>query len=161
MIPGGNGNLRYLFTPCLKRNYNTYNFIRNLFSKRRIDTTVLGVTHEIKKAPFVCIFINIFLCKEWISPVKYKVDRHILTHNFKLHTWRRHHMETFSASLALCEGNTSPHTGQWRWTLTFCLICAWTNGWANNRDVGDLRRLRPHYDVTVMQALKPFIRMKN
>ena len=29
-------------------------------------------------------------------------------------------------------------------------ICAWTNGWANNRDAGDLGRLRAHYDVTVM-----------
>ena len=28
----------------------------------------------------------------------------------------------------------SPHKGQWRGALMFCLICAWTNGWANNRD---------------------------
>ena len=36
----------------------------------------------------------------------------------------------------------SPHKGQWRGTLMFSLICAWTNGWINNRDVGDLRRHR-------------------
>ena len=30
------------------------------------------------------------------------------------------------------------------------LICAWTNGWVNNRDAGDLRRHHAHYDVTVM-----------
>ena len=29
-------------------------------------------------------------------------------------------------------------------------ICAWTNGWVNNQDVGDVRRHRAHYDVTVM-----------
>ena len=29
-------------------------------------------------------------------------------------------------------------------------ICAWTNGWANNRDAGDLSRHRTQYDVTVM-----------
>ena len=34
--------------------------------------------------------------------------------------------------------------------LLFCLICAWTNGWVNNRDAGDLRRHRAHYDITVM-----------
>ena len=28
--------------------------------------------------------------------------------------------------------------GQWHGALTFSLICAWTNGWANNRDTGDL-----------------------
>ena len=29
-------------------------------------------------------------------------------------------------------------------------MCAWTNGWANNRDTSDLRQHRTHYDVTVM-----------
>ena len=32
----------------------------------------------------------------------------------------------------------------------FSSICSWTNGWANNRDAGDLRHHRAHYDVTVM-----------
>ena len=40
----------------------------------------------------------------------------------------------------------SPHKGQWRWTLMFSLICAWTNSCANN----DLRRHVGHYDVIVM-----------
>ena len=29
---------------------------------------------------------------------------------------------------------------------------AWTNGWVNSRDAGDLRRHRAHYDVNVMEA---------
>ena len=32
----------------------------------------------------------------------------------------------------------------------FSLICAWINGWVNNREAGDLRRHRAHYDVVVM-----------
>ena len=44
--------------------------------------------------------------------------------------------------------------GQWRGTLIFCLICAWTNSWANNRDAGDFKRHGAHYDVTVMRAQK-------
>ena len=44
----------------------------------------------------------------------------------------------------------SPHKGQWRRPLMFSLICPWTNGWANTRETGDLRRHRPHYNVTVM-----------
>ena len=28
--------------------------------------------------------------------------------------------------------------------------CAWINGWVNNREAGDLRRHRAHYDVIVM-----------
>ena len=43
-----------------------------------------------------------------------------------------------------------PHTGQWRGALMLCLICSWTNGWAKNRDAGDLRRHHAHHDVTVM-----------
>ena len=44
----------------------------------------------------------------------------------------------------------SPYKGQWHRALMFPLICAWINGWANNREAGDLRRHRAHYDVTVM-----------
>ena len=43
-----------------------------------------------------------------------------------------------------------PHKGQGRRALMFSLICVWTNSWVNNRDAGDLRRHRAHYDVTVM-----------
>ena len=76
--------------------------------------------------------------------------------------WWRHQMETFSALLyltALCEVThkglsdaRSPadflHKG--RWHVALMLICAWTNGWANNRHAGDLRRHRTLYYVTVM-----------
>ena len=43
-----------------------------------------------------------------------------------------------------------PSQSQWRGALMFSLICAWTNGWTNTRNVGDLRCHRAHYDVTVM-----------
>ena len=64
-----------------------------------------------------------------------------------------------SALLALCAGNTpvpvnSPHKGQWRGALMFSLICAWINDWVNNREAGDLRRHRGHYDAIVMAVIK-------
>ena len=40
--------------------------------------------------------------------------------------------------------------GQWRGALMFSLTCAWTNGWANNRDADELIRHCAHYDVTIM-----------
>ena len=60
-----------------------------------------------------------------------------------------------SASLAFARGIhrwpvNSPHKGQWRGALMFSSICAWINGWVNNREAGDLRRHRGHNDVTVM-----------
>ena len=66
-------------------------------------------------------------------------------------SWWRHQTETFS----LCAGNRwIPRRGQWRGTLMFSLSCAWNNGWANNREAGDLRRHRANYYVTVMFTLK-------
>ena len=47
----------------------------------------------------------------------------------------------------------SPHKGQWRGASMFSLICACINGCVNNREAGDLRRHRAHYDVTVMRFL--------
>ena len=44
----------------------------------------------------------------------------------------------------------SPHKGQWRGALMLSLICVWINGWVNNREAGDLRHYRAHYDVIVM-----------
>ena len=46
----------------------------------------------------------------------------------------------------------SPHKGQWRGALMSSLI--WINGWVNNREAGDLRRHRAHYDTTVMWFVK-------
>ena len=49
----------------------------------------------------------------------------------------------------------SPHKGQWRRALMLSLICTWINGWANNREAGDLRRRhRVHYDVMLMFSEK-------
>ena len=44
----------------------------------------------------------------------------------------------------------SPYKGQWRTALMFFLICIRISGWVNNREAGDLRRCRAHYDVVVM-----------
>ena len=47
----------------------------------------------------------------------------------------------------------SPHKGQWRGALMFSLICIRINGWVNNREAGDLRRHRAHYNIVVMDLL--------
>ena len=72
-------------------------------------------------------------------------------------SWWRHQMETFSALLALCAGN-SPVTGEFpaqspvTRSFDVSLICASIHGWANNRKAGNLRCHRAHYDVTVSSA---------
>ena len=66
-------------------------------------------------------------------------------------------METFSALLALCAGN-SPVLGEFPTqrpvTRNFDIFfdLAWINGWVNIREASDLRRHCAHYDVIVMMA---------
>ena len=57
----------------------------------------------------------------------------------------------------------SPHKGQWRGALLFSLICVWITGWVDNRDAGNLRRHRSHYEVTVMisQRIDDCVQLKH
>ena len=47
----------------------------------------------------------------------------------------------------------SPHRGQWRRALMFSLIFVWINGCVNNREAGDLKCNRAHYDVIVVWGI--------
>ena len=73
--------------------------------------------------------------------------------------WGRHQMETFSASLALCAGN-SPVPGeiptQRPVTRSFDVYFDLRpNKRLSKGEAGDLRRHRVHYDVTVMEKIYP------
>ena len=64
-------------------------------------------------------------------------------------------METFSALLAICAGNSQvtaefPAERPVTRSFMFSLICAWINAWLNNREAGDFRHHRAYYDVTAM-----------
>ena len=67
-------------------------------------------------------------------------------------------METFSALLAICAWN-SPVPGEFPAqrpvTRSFDVFfdLRLNNGWVNNREAGDLRRYRAHYDAVVMNIL--------
>ena len=70
-------------------------------------------------------------------------------------SWWCHLIETFSALLTICAGNslvTGEFPAQRPATRSFDVFfdLAWTNGWVSNRDAGDLRRHLAHYDVTVI-----------
>ena len=71
-----------------------------------------------------------------------------------INPWWRHQMETFSALLALCVGN-SPITGEFPTqrpvTRSFDVFFALRNGWVNNGEAGDFKSHRAHYDVIVMR----------
>ena len=54
----------------------------------------------------------------------------------------------------------SPCKGQWRSALLFPYICDWRS-WVNNREAGDLRRYRAHYDITVMYDIQVIVNSTN
>ena len=54
--------------------------------------------------------------------------------------------DIFRVTGHLCGEFTGP-----RVALMFTLICTRKIGWVNNREAGDLRRNRAHYDVIVMK----------
>ena len=71
-------------------------------------------------------------------------------------------METFSALLAICVGN-SPVPGEFpvqrpaMRSFDVSLICVWINGWVNNRKTGDLRHYHAHNEVIVMVCLNKLL----
>ena len=92
--------------------------------------------------------LNVFSSRQWviINP------RHWLVSNMP---WWRHQMETFSALLALCARNsrvTGEFPPQRQVTRSFDVFfdLRLNKRLINNREAGDLRHHRAHYDVTVM-----------
>ena len=74
-------------------------------------------------------------------------------HRINPSPWWRHEMETCSALLARCAGNSSvtgefpsQRPGTRSFDLSFNLRL--NNGWVNNRETGDWRRHTVHYAVT-------------
>ena len=68
-------------------------------------------------------------------------------------SWWRHQIETFSALVALCAGNSlvtgefhAQKTVTWSWDVVFDMRL-------NKREAGDLKRHRAHYDVIIVTML--------
>ena len=136
-----------------------------VLSNRQRSHTTWGLITQLQILIYIFKTIS-FWCQDKISTIhKYKIlnsfiSRISSTHSLNLYrlwprdsSWWRHQMETFVRGIHRSPVN-SPHKGQWRGALMFTLICARINGWVNNREAGDLRRYRPHYDVIVMLVEK-------
>ena len=79
-------------------------------------------------------------------------ERFEISTHFMMTSWNRN---IFRVTGHLCGEFTGPRwiprtKAQWRRALMLSLICVWINGWVNNRETGDLKSHRDHYDVIVM-----------
>ena len=102
-----------------------------------------------------CFCWLILTCKRPRHELQRPLCACCLTGSGDWYPWWRHQMGAFSALLALCAGN-SPVTGEFPSqrpvTRSFDVFSdlRLNKRWVNNRDAGDWRRNRVHYDVTVM-----------
>ena len=76
-----------------------------------------------------------------VGDVKFVVPHYCCTFHDDVIKWKHFpRYRPFVRGIHLSPVNSS-HKGQWRGALMFTLICAWINGWVNNR---------AHHDVIVM-----------
>ena len=96
--------------------------------------------------------VNMPIINEWGDQVSGSEMEHAIHGGY---SWWRHQIEKFSASLAICAGN-SPVTGEFpaqrpvKRSFDVFFDLPLNKRWVNNREAGDLRRYCAHYDVTVM-----------
>ena len=124
-------NQCWLIVNCARRTNNQWNFDCNS------NFFVEGNAFESVVCNMVAIFLSASIC--WSSS-----QRHVgmMTSSSG---------NIFRVTGHLCGEFTGlRHKGQWRGALMFSLICVRINDWVNNREAGDLRRRRAHYDVIVM-----------
>ena len=82
---------------------------------------------------------------------RYTVHPHRYADCSSIVAWWRHQMETFTPSLALCEG--TPQKDQWRGALMFSVICAWTNGWRKQSRRRWFETMLPHRFQEIRQSV--------
>ena len=115
----------------VKCRYNAVQFITILFMALRWQEQNLHQTSNPQRARYGVSVVRIFG----------KIDRHD-----DVIKWKH-----FPRYWPFVSPVNSPHKGQWRGALMFCLIRAWINSWVNNCEAGDLRRYLAHCDVIVMR----------
>ena len=131
----------------------TYFFIETTYFTQMIDTAIVLVQSMVSRRPcdkpkpqsIITQFISAKNHQqfEWLKSTHYDVIK-----------WRHFpRYWPFVRGIHRSSVN-SPHKGQWRGALVFSLMCARINSWVNNREAGDLRRYRHHYDAIVMWHLK-------
>ena len=146
-------------------NHNSGKIARTKWYREKYidDSIIISITTVIIAILFIVVFVMsivlIMIIIFFSSSIK----------STSLYSWNSQNMMTssngnISALLAICPRNSPargihrspvnpPHKGQWRRALMFSLICVWITGWVNNREAGDQRRYRVHYDVIVMNPL--------
>ena len=133
---------------CLRDPINHYQF-RAQIQFHTLHITILHSSGSVQECgissalamdvPSVLLFLWFYIFARILGTYRISVHDDVIKWKHTTHYWQGIHQSPVN----------SPNKGQWHGALMFSLICAWINGWVNNREAGDLRRHRAHYDVNV------------
>ena len=145
--PDGIGQRRY--SSGWHPHHGRHNERDGVLNHRRLDCLLHG-KHQSSASPAFVRGI-----RQWLVNSKHKgpVTRKLFPFDDEISriTWWRLQMETFSALLAFCAGNSSA-VGEFfaQRPVTRNFDVFFNDSWANNGDAGNLRRYRAHCFVSVM-----------
>ena len=103
--------------------------------------------------PNVLGIISLYLTKLWWYLVSYPTKiswKSVHTFCVILLTDKKHPQWSHNFMMKSSNGNIFRVTCPLTRSFDVCLIWGWINDWVNNREAGNLRRHRAHYDVLVM-----------
>ena len=114
----------------------------------KIDKHTAGFFRRVTWHWVILVSFN-FICVLWFMRKFICINGNLSNHDDVI-KWKH-----FPRNWPFVRGNhrspvNFPHKGQWREALMFSLTCGWINIWVNNREAGDMRRHRVHYDIIVM-----------
>ena len=112
---GNTPHLDERITPFQRNQLNAYAYVSPIQEFHFILRPMICAHNFVRRLTWWYFQICIYSCD--ISAISSKVASPSLS----VITWWRHQMETFSALLAICAGN-SPHKGQWRGALMFFYV---------------------------------------
>ena len=143
----------YRYRVCLNRQYGIYQiytiywkYLTNLTTKRSTD-----MYRNERRREYVSLIWKMFenISDKILFPGS--IEHNILCKYDDVIKWKHFpHYWPFVQGIHRSPVNSS-HKSRWRGALMFSLICAWINGWVNNREAGDLRHQRAHYDDIMMR----------
>ena len=124
---------------------------------KKIDFLIFKRNNDYFKPQFCTCYDSsaVVTCANMCWVIRMTTKAKTIFTNFKYKLMYRSCMTSSSEDIFRVTGHLCGKFTDRRWiSLTKAsdveLWCAWINGWVNNREAGDMRCHRAHYDVTVM-----------
>ena len=112
-------------------------------ARRKVSVWNRGPDHHVMATSYPCICLWMYVCGEYKRRLVHPYHDDVIKWKHFPRNWpfvRGIHRSPVNSRTKASDAELG----------FFSLIRVWINGWVNNREAGDLRRYRTHYDVIVM-----------